>query len=58
MKESEETLFSPNSTECEAVKAVEEELKDAVARYAKDNLLVVRVRKNSLSDEDFLVLIV
>ena len=56
MKESEETLFSPNSTECEAVKAVEEELEDAVARYAKDNLLVVRVRKNSLLDEDFLVL--
>ena len=53
MKESEETLFSPNSTECEAVI---EELEDAVARYAKDNLLVVRVRKNSLSDEDVLVL--
>jgi len=30
----EETLFSPNATE---------ELEDAVARYAKDNLLVVRV---------------
>ena len=46
MRENEETLFSPNSTECEAVKAVEEELEDAVARYAKDNLLVVRVRKS------------
>ena len=43
----EETLFSPNATE---------ELEDAVARYAKDNLLVVRVRKNSLLDEDALVL--
>jgi len=43
MKERQETLFSPNSTEGEAVK----ELEDAVERYAKDNLLVVRVRKSS-----------
>ena len=46
MKERQETLFSPNSTEGEAVKAVENELEDAVARYAKDNLLVVRVRES------------
>ena len=39
------TLYSPNSNEDEAVKALEEELEDAVARYAQDNILVVRVRK-------------
>ena len=38
------TLYSPNSNEDEAVKALEEELEDAVARYAEDNLLVARVR--------------
>ena len=45
MKENQDTLYSPNSKEDEAVKALEEELEDAVARYAQDNLLVVRVRK-------------
>ena len=45
MKENQDTLYSPNSNEDEAVKALEEELEDAVARYAQDNLLVVRVRK-------------
>jgi len=43
MKENQDTLYSPNSKEDEAVKALEEELEDAVARYAQDNLLVVRV---------------
>ena len=46
MKERQDTLYSPNSKEDEAVKALEEELEDAVARYAQDNLLVVRVRKS------------
>ena len=45
LNEGEDTLYSPNSTEDAAVKDVEEELEDAVARYAEDNLLVVRVRK-------------
>ena len=45
MNEGEDTLYNPDATEDDAVKAVEEELEDAVARYAKDNLLVVRVRK-------------
>ena len=38
-------LYSPDSGEDEAVKALEDEFEDAVARYAEDNLLVVRVRK-------------
>ena len=46
MKENQDTLYSPNSKEDEAVKALEEELEDTVARYAQDNLLVVRVRKS------------
>ena len=45
MNEGEDTLYNPDATEDDAVKAVEEELEDAVARYAEDNLLVARVRK-------------
>ena len=39
-------LYSPDSGEDPAVEAVEKEFEDAVARYAEDNLLVVRVRKS------------
>ena len=46
LKDGEDTLYTPDPSEDKAVKAVEEELEDAVARYAKDNLLVVRVRKS------------
>ena len=56
MNEGEDTLYNPDATEDDAVKAVEEELEDAVARYAEDNLLVARVRKDlpSRSENDFL----
>ena len=46
LKNGEYTIYFPKPSENKAVKAVEEELEDAVARYAKDNLLVVRVRKS------------
>lgn len=39
----EDTLYNPESTVAVNVTAVEDELEDAVARYAEDNLLVVRV---------------
>merc|ERR1719220_1718260 len=41
LKDGEDTLYTPDPSEDKAVKAVEEELEDAVARYAKDNLLVI-----------------
>ena len=46
LKEGEDTLYSPNAGESEAVKAAEDKLEEAVARYAEDNLLVARVRKS------------
>jgi len=43
LKVGQDTLYTPESTADNASKAVEAELEDAVARYAEDNLLVVRV---------------
>ena len=56
LKVGQDTLYTPESTADNASKAVEAELEDAVARYAEDNLLVVRVRKvlPSTSDNDVL----
>ena len=45
LKEGMDTLYSPNPSETQAVKTAEGKLQEAVARYAEDNLLVVRVRK-------------
>ena len=45
LKEGVDTLYSPEAGEDPAVKAAEDKLEEAVARYAEDNLLVVRVRK-------------
>merc|ERR1711936_946503 len=42
-KVGQDTLYTPESTADNASKAVEDELEDAVARYAEDNLLVARV---------------
>ena len=49
LKEGMDTLYSPDAGENAAVKAVEEELEDAVARYAEDNLLVARVKTSFTS---------
>ena len=56
LKVGQDTLYTPEYTENDTAKAVENELEDAVARYAEDNLLVVRVRKvlPSTSDNDVL----
>merc|ERR1719458_1571161 len=43
LKVGQDTLYTPESTADNSSKAVEAELEDAVARYAEDNLLVVRV---------------
>ena len=40
-----DTLYSPEAGENTLVKAAEDKLEEAVARYAEDNLLVVRLRK-------------
>ena len=39
-----DTLYSPEAGENTLVKAAEDKLEEAVARYAEDNLLVARVR--------------
>ena len=40
-----DTLYTPEPGANSTVKAAEVNLQEAVARYAEDNLLVVRVRK-------------
>ena len=41
-------LYSPDSGQDPAAKALEDEFRDTVAKYAEDNLLVVRVKKKTL----------
>jgi len=43
LKEGMDTLYSPEAGENALVKAAEDKLEEAVARYAEDNLLVARV---------------
>jgi len=43
LQEGHDTFYSPESRVADNVKAVEDELAEAVVRYAEDNLLVVRV---------------
>ena len=44
-----DSLYSPEAGENAAVKAAEDKLEEAVARYAEDNLLVARVRTSFTS---------
>ena len=52
LRPGQKTLYNPDPNGNEAARAAEDLLEKAVARYAEDNLLVVRVREpnsNSLS---------
>ena len=49
LKPGKDTLYTPEPDAISAVKDAEVNLQEAVARYAEDNLLVVRVRKKPLA---------
>ena len=47
LQDGQKTLYNPDSKEGSTARAAEDLLEKAVARYAEDNMLVVRVRKPS-----------